>query len=266
MKKLTAIIADDEPLLRAHLQKMLAEVWLDLDVICLSSNGTEALAAIEKYQPDFAFLDIKMPEIDGMTVAKKLLTQSSPPLITFISAYDEYAVNAFENNAVDYILKPISKNRLIKACDKLKERKQLQQSNNKENTPDNAVLVDLLDKIQQLTTKASPDHLSWIKAYKGDDLHLISINDILYFKAEHKYTSVFADTQEQTGEYLIRTSLKELQQKIDPEQFWQIHRSSIVNAGKIDRVKKDLFGHMKVYIGKHKLPVSRNAQSLFKGM
>ena len=266
MPNFTAIIADDEPLLRFHLKQMLADLCFDVEVVCQCSNGLEALQAIEKYQPDFVFLDIKMPELDGMSVAKKLLTNANTPLIAFISAYDEYAIKAFENNAIDYLLKPISEQRLQKTVAKLKQRKQLQQSQTDSSRSDNLVLADLLTQIQQLSKPLIADYLTWIKAYKGDDLHLISVSDVLYFKAEDKYVSVFAQPQEQIIEYIIRSSLKEIQQKIEPEKFWQIHRSCIVNVAKIDKVKKDLLGHMKVHIGEHKLPVSRNAQSLFKGM
>ncbi len=262
----TAIIADDEPLLRFHLTKMLADICFDIEVICQCSNGKEALVAIEEHHPDFAFLDINMPELDGMSVAKKLLKHSNPPLVAFITAYDEYAIKAFENNAIDYLLKPISEDRLLITCEKLKQRKLLQQSGSNNAVTDNIMLSDLLSKIQQLSNNTTADYLTWIKAYKGDDLHLISVNDILYFKAEDKYISVFAKPEEQVREYIIRSSLKELQQKIDPEKFWKIHRSSIVNVAKIDKVKKDLLGHMQVYIRDHKLTVSRNAQSLFKGM
>ncbi|MCP5079103.1 MAG: response regulator transcription factor [Psychromonas sp.] len=258
----TAIIADDEPLLRFHLKQMLADLCFDIEVVAQCTNGLEALTAIEQFQPDFAFLDIRMPELDGMSVAKKLLNSNNATLITFITAYDEYAIKAFENNAIDYILKPISEDRLLKTCEKLKQRKQSQG----DNSTDNSMLADLLNQVQQLSKPTTPDYLNWIKAYKGDDLHLISVNDVLYFKAEDKYISVFAQPQEQVVEYIIRSSLKDIQQKVDPEQFWQIHRSSIVNVSKIEKVKKDLLGHMKVHIGNQKLAVSRNAQSLFKGM
>lgn len=266
MTTFTAIIADDEPLLRFHLTKMLADVCFDIEVVCQCSNGKQALVAIEEHQPDFAFLDINMPELDGMSVAKKLLKNSNAPLIAFITAYDEYAIKAFENNAIDYLLKPINEDRLLICCEKLKQRKQLQQSGSNCATAEHSVLSDLLTQIQQLSKPDTSEHLTWIKAYQGEDLHLISVNDVLYFKAEDKYISVFAKSQEQLREYIIRSSLKDLQQKIDPEKFWKIHRSCIVNVAKIDKVKKDLLGHMKVHIGAQQLAVSRNAQSMFKGM
>ncbi|PKF63754.1 DNA-binding response regulator [Psychromonas sp. psych-6C06] len=262
MAKYTAIIADDEPLLRFHLQKMLTDICHDIEIVAHCENGQQALQAIDELNPDFLFLDIKMPELDGMEVAKKLASMKQAPLIAFITAYDEFAVKAFENNAVDYLLKPISENRLIKTCDKLK----LQKKQTPTNDNSGAVLTDLLQQIQQLSSNAQPDYLVWVKAFKGEDLHLIAINDVLFFKAEDKYISVFAQSQGTLNEYIIRSSLKELQQKLDSEQFWQIHRSCIVNVSKIDKVKKDLLGHMKVHIQTHKLPVSRSGQSLFKGM
>lgn len=264
-KSITAIIADDEPLLRFHLEKMLADLWFDLEIITACANGKEALEAIELHQPDIAFLDIKMPELDGMTLASKLQKNAAVPLIVFITAYDGFAVKAFEANAIDYVLKPISETRLEATCQKLKQRL-VQQSRNSDSKQDQSVLSDLFAQIQQLSVQQKPEYLSWIKAYKGEDLHLVSVSDILYFKAEDKYVSVYEKQADKVTEYLIRCSLKELQQKINPEHFWQIHRSSIVNVAKIDRVKKDLIGHLSVHIGEVKLPVSRSAQPLFKGM
>ena len=264
-QSITAIIADDEPLLRFHLEKMLADVWHDLEILAVCANGKEALNAIETHQPDIAFLDIKMPELDGMSLANQLQKNPNSPFIVFITAYDEFAVKAFENNAIDYLLKPISESRLTKACEKIQQQLIKNESNN--STSNQVGLSDLMAQIQQLSTEAKPDYLTWIKAYQGDDLHLISISDVLYFKAEDKYVSVYAQqANNKVTEYLIRSSLKELQQKINPDHFWHIHRSSIVNVAKIDRVKKDLIGHFYVHIGESKLPVSRSAQSLFKGM
>ncbi|MCL4157077.1 UNVERIFIED_CONTAM: hypothetical protein GTU68_050146 [Idotea baltica] len=258
----TAIIADDEPLLRFHLEKMLSDLWLDLEIVATCANGKEALEAIELHQPDVVFLDIKMPELDGMTLATQLQKSATPPLITFITAYDEFAIKAFENNAIDYVLKPISETRLAVTCEKIQQRIVQPQ-----NSPHQTILSDLLIQIQQLSAQKTPDYLTWIKAYQGEDLHLISIYDVLYFKAEDKYVSVYAQQENnKVTEYLIRCSLKELQQKINPDHFWHIHRSSIVNVAKIDKVKKDLLGHLHVHIGGVKLSVSRNAQSLFKGM
>ncbi|WP_063651864.1 LytR/AlgR family response regulator transcription factor [Aliivibrio fischeri] len=265
-QSITAIIADDEPLLRFHLEKMLSDLWLDLDIVAVCANGKEALDAIEQHQPDIAFLDIKMPELDGMALAAKLQKSTVVPLIVFITAYDEFAVKAFETNAIDYVLKPISETRLEATCEKLKQRL-TQQDKHSAPKQNQDVLSDLLAQIQQLSAQQQPEYLCWIKAYKGEDLHLISVSDVLYFKAEDKYVSVYAKQNDiDITEYLIRSSLKELQQKINPDHFWQIHRSSLVNVAQIEKVKKDLLGHLCVHIGGVKLPVSRSAQSLFKGM
>ncbi|MUK28891.1 response regulator [Aliivibrio fischeri] len=264
-QSITAIIADDEPLLRFHLEKMLSDLWFDLDIVAVCANGKEALDAIDQHQPDIAFLDIKMPELDGMALAAKLQKSTVAPLIVFITAYDEFAVKAFETNAIDYVLKPISETRLEATCEKLKQRL-IQQDKHSAPKQDQDVLSDLFAQIQQLSAQQQ-EYLSWIKAYKGEDLHLISVSDVLYFKAEDKYVSVYAKQNDiNITEYLIRSSLKELQQKINPDHFWQIHRSSIVNVAQIEKVKKDLLGHLCVHIGGVKLPVSRSAQSLFKGM
>ena len=265
-KLMTAIIADDEPLLRFHLEKMLSDLWLELEIVAVCSNGKEALEAIEQHQPDIAFLDIKMPELDGMTLASQLQKSATAPMVVFITAYDEFAVKAFENNAIDYLLKPISEARLDATCQKLKQR-EAQQSRHSDSKQDQGALSDLFAQIQQLSAQQKPEYLSWIKAYRGEELHLLSVSDVLYFKAEDKYVSVYAQQADnKVTEYLIRCSLKELQQKINPDHFWHIHRSSIVNVAQIDKVKKDLLGHLHVHIGESKLPVSRSAQSLFKGM
>ncbi|NOH95946.1 LytTR family DNA-binding domain-containing protein [Vibrio sp. 99-70-13A1] len=273
----TAIIADDEALLRRHLDKTLAEVWPELDIVSCVDNGLKALQEIESLTPDIAFLDIRMPEIDGMKLAQKLQSLPTPPLIVFITAYDEYAVKAFEQNAVDYLLKPINEARLSATCEKLQSRlaslhsaqgegAQLESSAaSSVQTPD---LAALMAQIQQLSQPAqTPHYLNWVKANVGDDLHLISIDDVLFFKSEDKYVSVFKkDEDGKLQEFIIRTSLKELLSQLDPDQFWQIHRSTVVKVSSIQKVKKDFSGQMSVHIEGRKLPVSRSSQALFKGM
>ncbi|MGF1752685.1 LytTR family DNA-binding domain-containing protein [Vibrio makurazakiensis] len=263
---ITAIIADDEALLRHHLDKTLAEVWPELEVIVKAKNGTEALTSIQAHSPDIAFLDIRMPELDGMSVAKQLQKLPNPPIVVFITAYDEYAVKAFEHNAIDYILKPISENRLVATCDKIKAR--LSETSKVQNINQTAPdLTALMNQIQQLSQPTqTPQYLSWIKATAGEDLHLISISDVLFFKAEDKYVSVFKKGELQLEEYIIRTSLKELITQLNPDEFWQIHRSTVVRVAAIEKVKKDFTGQMSAFIEGNKLPVSRSSQSLFKGM
>ncbi len=258
----TAIIADDEPLLRNHLDKSLAEVWPELDIVVKVADGEQAFLAIEQSQPDIAFLDIRMPVLDGMSLAQKLNRLANPPLIVFVTAYDDYAIKAFEQNAADYLLKPISDARLQMTCERVKARLSQRGSDNS-----HVQMNSLLEQLQQLSAPQTPQYLQWIKATQGDDIHLIATSDVLYFKAEEKYVSVYAQQGKgEVQEYLIRTSLKELIGQLNPEQFWQVHRSSVVQVSKINKVNKDFAGRMFVYVGETKLPVSRAYQSLFKGM
>ncbi|EJM7146504.1 LytR/AlgR family response regulator transcription factor [Vibrio parahaemolyticus] len=258
----TAIIADDEPLLRHHLDKSLAEVWPELDIVAKVADGEQALLAVKQRQPDIAFLDIRMPVLGGMSLAQKLNRLANPPLIVFVTAYDDYAIKAFEQNAADYLLKPISDARLQTTCERVKARLSQRGSDNS-----HVQMNSLLEQLQQLSAPQTPQYLQWIKATQGDDIHLIATSDVLYFKAEEKYVSVYAQQgQGEVQEYLIRTSLKELIGQLNPEQFWQVHRSSVVQVSKIIKVNKDFAGRMFVYVGETKLPVSRASQSLFKGM
>ncbi|MDF4974045.1 LytTR family DNA-binding domain-containing protein [Vibrio parahaemolyticus] len=258
----TAIIADDEPLLRHHLDKSLAEVWPELDIVTKVADGEQALLVVKQRQPDIAFLDIRMPVLGGMSLAQKLNRLANPPLIVFVTAYDDYAIKAFEQNAADYLLKPISDARLQTTCERVKARLSQRGSDNS-----HVQMNSLLEQLQQLSAPQTPQYLQWIKATQGDDIHLIATSDVLYFKAEEKYVSVYAQQgQGEVQEYLIRTSLKELIGQLNPEQFWQVHRSSVVQVSKIIKVNKDFAGRMFVYVGETKLPVSRASQSLFKGM
>ncbi|AIW16032.1 LytTR family DNA-binding domain-containing protein [Vibrio tubiashii] len=260
IKEVSAVIADDEPLLRHHLNKMLADVWPQLEIVGQAKNGQEALEMIEQFEPDLVFLDIKMPQLDGMAAAKALTKMDCPTQVVFITAYDEYALQAFEANAIDYLLKPLSEQRLEQCVAKVKQRIE---GTADQNSPDMAAL---LSQIQQLGHQVSPSYLNWVRATKGEDIHLISTSDVLYFKAEDKYVSVFTKEEGKTAEYLLRTSLKELLQQLDPDNFWQIHRSTIVNVSKVEKVKKVITGKMMVVIGEDKLPVSRAMQSQFTSL
>ncbi|MDA0147335.1 LytR/AlgR family response regulator transcription factor [Vibrio sp. LaRot3] len=257
MSAYTAIIADDEPLLRHHLDRSLAEVWPELEIVSACEDGQQTLDHIAKFKPDVVFLDIRMPELDGMGVAKQLKSCAHQPLIIFITAYDEYAIQAFEQNAADYLLKPINENRLLECCEKIKLR--LAQATQPE-SPD---LSALMAQISQLSTPEKTSFLTWLKASKGEDIHLIATDDVLFFKAEEKYVSIYTNDDQ---EFLIRTPLKELLTQLDPEQFWKIHRSTVVRVSAIDKVSKDFAGRMFVALKRHKLPVSRASQNLFKGM
>ncbi|MEZ8720169.1 LytR/AlgR family response regulator transcription factor [Vibrio pomeroyi] len=270
----TAIIADDEALLRHNLDKSLAEVWPELEIVGKAQNGLEAMQGIQQLEPDVVFLDIRMPELDGISLAKKLNRLSSPPLVVFITAYDEYAVKAFEHNAIDYLLKPINEERLLATCQKVQARlsSNQTQSGSAPVQPDIAALMNQLQQLSQSTSQQPPyrpqqKHLTWLKASIGEDIHLIAVDDVVYFKAEDKYVSIFKKGQEGAlEEFILRVSLKELIAQLNPDEFWQIHRSVVVKVSAIDKVKKGLSGQMSAYVSGEKLPISRASQALFKGM
>ncbi|EKO3485205.1 response regulator transcription factor [Vibrio fluvialis] len=251
----TALIADDEPLLRRHLNQSLADLWPQLTVVATADNGETALEAIHQHQPDIVFLDIRMPKLDGMALANKLKGLIKPPLVVFVTAFDEYALRAFDTNAADYLLKPVTESRLQQCCERLKQRLQSAE----QTAPD---MTQLISQLSQLNVK--PSYLTWLKASKGEEIHLIAAADVLYLKAEDKYLSVYKQGERGIEEYLLRSSLKELLAQLNPDQFWQIHRSVAVNVAKVDKVKKDFTGKMHVYIGERKLAVSRALQSQFK--
>ncbi|MEZ9654295.1 LytR/AlgR family response regulator transcription factor [Vibrio splendidus] len=266
----TAIIADDEALLRHHLDKSLAEVWPELEIVSKATNGLEAMQSIQQLKPDVAFLDIRMPELDGISLAKQLTKLDSPPLIVFITAYDEYAVKAFEHNAMDYLLKPINEERLFATCQKVQARLSSNQTQSG-STPVQPDIAALMNQLQQLSQSASqqaqPQYLTWLKASVGEDIHLIAVDDVAYFKAEDKYVSIFKKGQGGVlEEFILRVSLKELIAQLNPDEFWQIHRSVVVKVSAIDKVKKGLSGQMSAYVSGEKLPISRASQALFKGM
>ncbi|PMN96884.1 DNA-binding response regulator [Vibrio splendidus] len=266
----TAIIADDEALLRHHLDKSLAEVWPELEIVSKAQNGLEAMQSIQQLKPDVAFLDIRMPELDGISLAKQLNKLDSPPLIVFITAYDEYAVKAFEHNAMDYLLKPINEERLLATCQKVQARLSSSQTQTG-NPPEQPDITALMAQLQQLSQSSSQQnkqqYLTWLKASAGEDIHLIAVDDVAYFKAEDKYVSIFKKGQGGLlEEFILRVSLKELISQLNPDEFWQIHRSVVVKVSAIDKVKKGLSGQMSAYVSGEKLPISRASQALFKGM
>ncbi|PTP32661.1 LytR/AlgR family response regulator transcription factor [Vibrio splendidus] len=277
----TAIIADDEALLRHHLDKSLAEVWPELEIVSKAQNGLEAMQSIQQLKPDVAFLDIRMPELDGISLAKQLNKLDSPPLIVFITAYDEYAVKAFEHNAMDYLLKPVNEERLLATCQKVQARlsSSQTQTGNPLEQPDITALMAQLQQLSQSSSQQTqppylsqplyqqPQYLTWLKASVGEDIHLIAVDDVAYFKAEDKYVSIFKKGQGSSlEEYILRVSLKELIAQLNPDEFWQIHRSVVVKVSAIDKVKKGLSGQMSAYVSGEKLPISRASQALFKGM
>ena len=258
--RITAVIADDEPLLRYHLDKMLAEEWPELDIVGKAENGNRALEFIERHKPDIAFLDIRMPGVDGMSVARKISRQDRAPLVVFITAYDEYAVKAFEANALDYLLKPLNDTRLSQCVEKIKKRLACSIP-----AQSNQGMAEILEQLEKLTKREETHYLPWIRVQKGDEIHLLASSDILYIKAEDKYLSLFAKRNGKPQEFLLRSSLKDLLSRLNPDEFWQIHRSTVVNVSAIDKVRKELAGRMSVLIAGTRLPVSRAMQVKFTG-
>jgi len=250
-----AIIADDEKELRTYLRTLLSETWPDLVICGEAANGREALALVESGNPQLAFLDIKMPGFSGMDVAKRIAGQCH---IVFVTAYNRYAVDAFEQEAVDYLLKPVSIERLTRTVQRLKTRLESTQMPSQQ-------LTEVIGQIiSRLPGQSNHDYLRWIKTQHRDSIRLIPVEEIDYFQAEDKYTLVM--TKE--GESLIKKSIKELTDELDPAQFWQIHRGTIVNVSRIDRVSQSLTGRgiVKLRERPELLTVSRSYLHLFKHM
>ena len=251
----TAIIADDERLMREQLRTRLTEVWPELQVLAEAKNGEEAVTAVNDHHPDLAFLDIRMPGMTGIEAARHI---GDACHVVFITAYNEYAVDAFEQGAVDYVLKPAEADRLAITVARLKKRLGSKPSD----------LGDLLSKLSARLESpggvAQRSYLQWIQASVGQQLRLIPAAEILFFTSDEKYTRV----QTESFEALIRKPIKELIDELDPEQFWQIHRGTIVNAKAIAGVTRDFRGRQLVLIKGHseKLEVSRNYTHLFKQM
>jgi len=247
----TAIIADDEPRLASYLQERLAALWPELLIVGVAHNGPEALALIAREAPDIAFLDIRMPGLSGLDVARN----TKNVRIVFVTAYDEYALQAFERAAVDYLLKPVADERLAETIARLKLRTA---------PPSDNGVKEVLAAIARIAPSAAQERLAWIRASRGPQVILIDVDDVCYFKANDKYTSVF--TAE--GESLIRTPLKELADQLDPQRFWQVHRGTIVNVRHIASTARDIAGRITLSLKKRPEPivVSRAYAHLFKQM
>jgi DNA-binding LytR/AlgR family response regulator len=251
-----ALIAEDEPLLARELQSLLAQAWPELEVAALAPNGIEALAAAERLLPDVAFLDIRMPGLDGLELAAELADRLGDrvPAIVFVTAHDEYALRAFERAAVDYLLKPVSAGRLAQCVARLKTR--LEKPRN---------VGDLVSQLQKLLVKEpKSEPLSVIRAGSGNAVRMIPLEDVCYFQAADKYTTVV--TRE--GEALIRTSLKDLLAQLPAGRFQQIHRGTVVNMAEVAAALRDDAGRVSLGLRRRKetLPVSRIYADLFRQM
>ena len=257
----TAIIADDEPHLARYLRERLAIVWPDLEIAGVAANGPEAQALIAAEAPDVAFLDIRMPGLSGLDVARDLRGVD----VVFVTAHDEYAIAAFERAAVDYLLKPVSDERLAATVERLRARLDARgERADRTPSPEIAQALALLREHLPGLAAQAPSRLAWVRAAVGGNVRLIAVADVCYFEANDKYTSVFTAD----AEALIRTPLKELLAQLDPERFWQIHRGTIVNVEHIDTTSRDLAGRVRVKLRTRPetLAVSRAFAHRFKQM
>lgn len=250
MKPPTAVIAEDEPLLRAELRETLAALWPELVVAAEAEDGIDAMRALQEHQPQLLFLDIEMPGMTGLQVAAQASRRCH---VVFVTAYDKYALAAFEQGAVDYVLKPFSAARLATTVMRLKERISTQPAD----------LDGLLASLAQ-RDPAAKTHLRWVKASQGQNVRLITVDEVLFFHADSKYTMVVTVD----GESLIRKTIAELAAELDPELFWQIHRGTIVNVNEIAAVHRKGNGTLELRLKRHKqtLTVSSTFVHLFKQM
>ncbi|MBP8296332.1 MAG: response regulator transcription factor [Burkholderiales bacterium] len=250
----TALLADDEPLLREHLREKLAALWPELTIVAEAGNGNEAAEMIGRLAPDIAFLDIKMPGQTGIEVAQGIETETR---VVFVTAFDQYAVDAFASEAVDYVLKPVADARLAQTVTRL--RKALSE---KSPAPNMAQLMKLLS--QARAGESGGNVLRWIRANRGDTTYQIAVDEVLFFQSADKYTVV----QTANGEHLILKPLAELLRVLDAQYFWQIHRGIIVNVRFVVSTRREEDGRMSVKLQGHDkpLPVSRTYHHLFKHM
>ncbi|MBQ0961450.1 response regulator transcription factor [Ideonella sp. 4Y11] len=248
----TALIADDEPHLLRHLATMLAGAWPELQIVAQCRNGPEAAQQIEALQPDLAFLDIRMPGLTGLEVAQGIECATR---VVFVTAYDEFALQAFDAAALDYLVKPVTQERLARSVARLKDAVGRSE-------PENPRLAQALGQLQAPTVPAAP--LRWVRASQGDWTQQIAVDEVLFFRADEKYTCV----QTAEREYLIRTPIAELAQQLDPQQFWQIHRSTLINLRFLEGSRRDELSRVRVRLRgfEAELPVSRAYVHLFKAM
>ena len=254
-----ALIADDETHLATYLRDQLLKLWPELEIVAIARNGLEAAERIAALQPDLAFLDIQMPGLTGLEVAADIegLTR-----VVFVTAYDEYALTAFDAEAIDYVLKPVTAERLARTVERARRALAPREGNATE-PDDDARLARALRRLQAPAAPAAAP-LRWIRASQGELTHQVAVADVLFFHADDKYTCV----RTAQAEYLIRTPIAELAAQLDGQQFWQVHRSTIVNLAHLAGTRRDDASRLYVRIAgwKDELPVSRAYVHLFKPM
>ncbi len=245
-----AIIADDEPHLAAFLRKQLSLLWPELEIVHVAEDGLEAAQCIARLSPDLAFLDIQMPGMTGLEVAQGI---EGPTRVVFVTAHDRYALQAFEHAALDYVLKPVGRERLVRTLDRLKAACARP-------APDAA----LSDVLARLMAQPAQERLRYIRASHGELTHQVAVEDVLFFHAEDKYTVV----RTADAERLIRTTIAELEAQLDPALFWRVHRSTLINVAHLEGTRRDETSRLYVRMRGHgrELPVSRAYVHLFKPM
>jgi DNA-binding LytR/AlgR family response regulator len=255
MKNVKAVIADDEEHLRKFLKTRLAELWPELVICAEAANGVQALDLIEAHRSEIAFLDIRMPGLTGMEVARRV---PGTCRVVFVTAYDQYAVEAFENEAVDYLLKPVTSDRLEKTVRRLKEKMEARAA------PPSLPADTIQRLMDALAGGQARDRLQYIRVQHGDGIRIIPVDEVIYFKASDKYTLVIT----RDGESLIRKTIRELMEELDPEKFWQIHRGTIVHVRQIAGVSRSLTGKgaLRLRDREEILKVSSRYMHLFKQM
>jgi len=246
-----AVVADDEPLLRAQLRSRLARLWPELTVVHEMENGRGVEQVLEAHAPKIFFLDIHMPGVNGLEAARVIGSRAH---VVFVTAYDQYAVEAFERGAVDYVLKPFNEERLATTVGRLRQRLAARPP----------AIDSLVEQLAGRLAGRPPEYLRWIKASVGPNVRLIPVEEVLFFQSDEKYTRVVTSE----AESLIRKPIRELLEELDPERFWQVHRATIVNVDAIASVRRGLKDQAEIALKDHRgtLIVSRAFTHLFKQM
>ena len=245
MRSPTSVIAEDEPLLRGELRESLSRLWPELSILAEAEDGIQAIRALQVHQPDILFLDIEMPGINGLEVAR---VASGKSHVVFVTAYNEHAVAAFEQGAVDYVMKPFTTARLATAIGRVRERLATRPAH----------LDGLIDSIANQTP--AKKYLHWLNVSQGQNVRLITIDEVCYFQADNKYTMVM--TADSTS--LIKKAIKDLIDELDPEVFWQIHRGTVVNASAIAAIHRGLRGRLDVRLKTRKETLTVSAPYAFR--
>lgn len=250
----TAVLIEDEALPRADLRERLAQLWPELHIVGEAEDGPQGLALLHAQRPDVAFVDIRLPGLSGLELAQAVRGAMH---LVFVTAYDQHALKAFEQGAVDYLLKPLQPARLAQTVQRLRDRLPSV-------PPDLSRLLAQLQRPVAEPVSARAEPLRWLQVGQGEHLRLVTVADVLFFRAETKHTQVVTTA----GVWWIRLSLKELAAQLDPQQFWQVHRNAIVNLAHVDWVERSPLGRMRIHLKQHAdiLSVSQSYQARFRQM